>query len=183
MKPLTYHLFEKLIINKNFKVSELDDLLDIDFFRDNDRNGIYGADALQTHEEGVIKIIHEFIKSNYIHKIPSRIDLVKLNSEDINYNMYFACINPYSNEVIIFHKHGENSYDKFSIWYKFKQFTNEFENCSFLHYTDELDGGIYPLRNNTTFSKNGHGELYQISKETYNEINEIFNKLYKKCKH
>lgn len=174
MKKLTCHLFEKLIINKHLNTSNLDNLFDIKFIRDD-------ISELKTNEKGVIEIVHEFIKSNNIRKLSSRMEMVKLNSSKHNfdYDKYFACINIYTNEVIIFHKYEENKYDKYSIWYKLSQSTNDFLYCMFVHYKDEWEAGIYPLREYTTFSDDGRGELYQISKETYNEIKETFNKIYK----
>ena len=166
MKKLTKHLNEKLLINKNFEnVEGLETLFDnIDFKR-------YDKYELKTSDD-IFSIMVDYIRDHNIKSF-SDFDSYKKTDQE-NLNACLAVFNKSIKEIDIFQKTPN---DRYKIFIIFK-----------LSYVDSymFKGGersltsIHVLRNSDTWNNVDDVEYYEISKETFDDISELYNKLIKK---
>ena len=164
MKTLTHHLNEKLLINKNFKNAEgLETLFNnIDFTR-------YNKYELMTSDD-IFSIMVDYICEHNIRSFWDFESYRKASTEE--HNVYLAVFNKRIKEIDIFQKTSNNTYKNLIIFkthphYIFKRIERSLN-------------AMHVLKNVKSWNNTDDVEYYEISKETFDDISELYDKLIKK---
>ena len=167
MKTLTQHIVEKLIINRNYKnVDDIESLFDnIEFEHDED-------EELETSDD-IYSMMIDYIRDNNVRSFTDFDSYQKTATEDND--VCFAVFNKHIKEIDIFKKISNDKYKDFIIY--------------------KRSYGVYPyifkvvkrhsismhvLRNVNTWNNADDVEYYEISKETFEGISKLYDKLIKK---
>ncbi len=166
MKSLSQHLNEKLIINKNFKSSDV-----LDEIKDSKWIEIQYA-GKQTED---LEVFDKFIK--YIRETnPKEISYATV-SRTVNKDKYLCGIN------------AENAYKIITLYHKsdvkhdlferiiISLFPSLSESILFSHHLKLLRNLIAPLNTRSTFYKEGTPKHYEISKETFETLVNLYEEL------
>lgn len=166
MRTLTQHLNEKLIINRNYKnVDDIKSLFDNVKFKRNEHNEFETSDDIFT-------MMVDYIRDNNIRCFSNYESYKKTSVSDSN--ACLAVFNKSFEELYIFQKISYDTYYCFSIYtdyrdcYIFKRRINSFSEM------------ILTLRNFKAWSNTDEVEYYEISKETFNDLSKIYDKLGRK---
>ena len=155
---------EKLIINKNFKgVEELEALFDnIDF-------KYYDIYTLETSDD-IFSIMVDYVRDHNIRRF-SDFDSYKEASQK-DHNACLAVFNKSIKEIDIFQKTSNNTYKNFIIFkthphYIFKRI-------------ERSPMAMHVLKNVKSWNNTDDVEYYEISKEIFDDMSELYDKLIKK---
>ena len=170
MRTLTKHLSEKLIINKNYKnVDDIKSLFDnIKFERKFERDEY---NEFETSDD-IYSMMVDYIRDNNVRSFPDFDSYKKTGVSDSN--ACLAVFNKRIKELLIFKKISYDTYYCFSIYtdyrdrYIFKRRINSFSEI------------IITLRNFQAWGNTDEGEYYEISKETFNDLSKLYDKLGRK---
>ena len=166
MKSLTQHLNEKLIINKNYKnIDGLEELFDNINFK------CYDKYELKTSDD-IFSIMVNYIRDHNIRSFSDFDSYKKIGTKD--HNVYLVVFNKRIKEIDIFQKLVTTNYKVFII---FK--TSDAKSYIFKRMERTLKG-MHVLLNVKTWNNVDDVEYYEISKETFDDVSELYNGLIKK---
>ncbi len=158
------HVDEKLVINKNFKgVEELEALFDNINFK------YYDIYTLETSYD-IFSIMVDYIRDHNIRKFSDFDSYIEASQEDRN--ACLAVFNKSIKEIDIFQKTSNNTYKNLIIFkthphYIFKRIERSLN-------------AMHVLKNVKSWNNTDDVEYYEISKETFDDISELYDKLIKK---
>ena len=163
MKTLTQHIEEKLIINKNYKnIDDIDELFGNIDFKHDDKYTLVTSDD-------IFSIMVDYIRDHNIRSFSDFDSYRKTGTE--NNNVYLAVFNKRIKEIDIFQKISDDTYEVFIIFktrlYVFKRVEHSLR-------------AMHVLKNVNMWNNVNDVEYYEISKETFDDISELYNKLIKK---
>ena len=166
MKTLIQHINEKLVINKDFSgnLASLEDLFDNIDFKHVDNH------ALQTSDD-IFSIMIDYIRDHNIGSF-SDFDSYRNTCRDNN-NVCLAIFNKRIEEIDIFQKISNDSYKVFIIYRRYS------DSYMFNEYERRITS-MHCLNKSNTWTNVDEVEYYEISKETFDDISELYNKLIKK---
>ena len=157
---------EKLIINRNYKnVDDIESLFNNVKFKRNEHNEFETSDDIFT-------MIVDYIRDNNIRRFPDFDSYHRTGVSDNN--ACLAVFNTSFEELYIFQKISYDTYYCFSIYtdyrdcYIFKRRINSFSEM------------ILTLRNFKAWSNTDEAEYYEISKEAFNDLSKLYDKLGRK---
>ena len=166
MRTLIQHLNEKLIINKNYKnVDSIESLFDNIKFERNEYNEFETSDDIFT-------MMTDYIRDHNVKSFSDFDSCKKTGVSDSN-----ACLAVFDKsfeELYIFKKISYDTYHCFSIYtdyrdrYVFKRRTNSFSEM------------IITFRNFKAWDNTDEVKYYEISKETFNDLSKLYDKLGRK---
>ena len=166
MRTLIQHLNEKLIINKKYKnVDDIESLFDNIKFEHNEYNEFETSDDIFT-------MMTDYIRDHNVKSFSDFDSCKKTGVSDSN-----ACLAVFDKsfeELYIFKKISYDTYHCFSIYtdyrdrYVFKRRTNSFSEM------------IITFRNFKAWGNTDEVEYYEISKETFNDLSKLYDKLGRK---
>ena len=170
MKTLTQHLNEKLIINKNYKnVDSIESLFEnVDFKRDKDNE--------LTTSDDIFSIMVNYIRDNNIRRFPDFDSYHKTGTEVLK--KCLVLFKKRIKQIDIFQKTRNNtymdSYTNFTIYERSDENIQAFKRkkCDILQMSALRPGKIWNDVNNF--------EYYEISKETFNDLSKLYDKLGRK---
>ena len=166
MKSLTHHIEEKLRINKNFKNADsFEELFDNVDFKYRDKYELRIRDD-------IFSIMVDYIRDHNVKSFSDFDSYRKTGTEE--YNVYLVVFNKRIKEIDIFQKTADDTYEVFVI---FK--TNIEKSYIFRRVSRSLTS-MHVLKNIDTWNNANEVEYYEISKETFDDISELYNKLIKK---
>ena len=169
MRTLTQHLNEKLIINKNYKnVDDIKTLFDSVKFKPPVQ---YSARKLSTNDD-IFTIMADYIRDHNVRSFSDFDSYKKTTIEDNN--ACFAVFNKRIKEIDIFQKTTDYVYDDLVIWQR-----SGLELYTFEKYAMR-SSSMYVLKNSNTWNNKDDVEYYEISKETFEGISKLYDKLIKK---
>lgn len=166
MKSLSQHISEKLIINKNYKNAD-----DIKTLFDNIEFTHPFRYTLLTNED-IFSIMVDYIRGNNIKSF-SDFDSYKKTAVE-GHNACLAIFNKRIKEIDIFQKMSDYVYNNLVI---FKR--TGLDLYQFKKYGMRLPS-MHVLRNFNTWTNANDVEYYEISKETFEGISELYDELVKK---
>ena len=169
MRTLTQHLNEKLIINKNYKNVD-----DIESLFDNVKFKPPGARKLSTNDD-IFTIMADYIRDHNVRSFSDFDSYKKTTIEDND--ACFAVFNKRIKEIDIFQKTTDYVYDDLVIWLIWQR--SGLELYQFEKYAMRLPS-MHVLKNNNTWNNTNDVEYYEISKDTYEGISKLYDKLIKK---
>ncbi len=165
MRTLTQHLNEKLIINKNYKnVDSIESLFDNIKFERNEYNEFETSDD-------IFKMMVDYIRDNNIRRFPDFDSYHRTGVSDSK--SCLAVFNKSFKELYIFQKISYDTYYCFMIcinfWnrYVFKRKIRSFSEMN-------------ALKNVKVWTNTDEVEYYEISKETFNDLSKLYDKLGRK---
>lgn len=165
MRTLTQHLNEKLIINKNYKnVDDIKSLFDNIKFERN------GYNEFETSDD-IFKMMVDYIRDNNIRRFPDFDSYHRTGVSDSK--SCLAVFNKSFKELYIFQKISYDTYYCFMIcinfWnrYVFKRKIRSFSEMN-------------ALKNVKVWINTDEVEYYEISKETFNDLSKLYDKLGRK---
>ena len=165
MRTLTQHLNEKLIVNKNYKnVDSIESLFDNIKFKRNEYNEFETSDD-------IFKTMVYYIRDNNIRRFPDFDSYHRTGVSDSK--SCLAVFNKSFKELYIFQKISYDTYYCFMIcinfWnrYVFKRKIRSFSEMN-------------ALKNSNTWTNTDEVEYYEISKETFNDLSKLYDKLGRK---
>ena len=169
MRTLTQHLNEKLIINKNYKnVDDIESLFDNIKFEPSVQ---YNVRALSTNDD-IFSIMADYIRDHNVRSFSDFDSYKKRAREDDG--VCLTVFNKRIKEIDIFQKMSDYVYNNLVIFkrtsldlYQFKKYGTR---LSLMHV----------LKNSNTWNNANDVEYYEISKETYEGISELYDELIKK---
>ena len=164
LHSLNEYLNEKLIINKDYtNINSLEDLFDnIDFKR-------YDKYTLETSHD-IFSIIVDYIRE---HNIRSFSDFDSYRNTSIkDHHPYIAVFNKRIKEIDIFQKISNNIYKVFIIFKHHSDY--QFEKVK------RRITSMHVLNKSNTWNNANDVEYYEISKETFDDVSELYNELIKK---
>lgn len=176
MKTLQRHIEEKLIINKNF--NDCDDIKkmfnNIEFSWENS-----SREMLRTDED-ICDIVNEYIKFHNIKCISNFEEFKKINNHNDSYLMIY---NSDIKEMDLFYKNDYNRYDVIYIFARHLYGSGQrgISHYSFSYEYDITDAQMHVLHNNIDWD-NENVEYYEISKETFNKISDLYKFVSNKIK-
>ena len=165
MRTLTQHLNEKLIINRNYK--NVDDIKSLFNNIKFERNGY---NEFETSDD-IFKIMVDYIRDNNIRRFPDFDSYHRTGVSDSK--SCLAVFNKSFKELYIFQKISYDTYYCFMIcinfWnrYVFKRKIRSFSEMSV-------------LKNVKVWTNTDEVEYYEISKETFNDLSKLYDKLGRK---
>ena len=169
MRTLTQHLNEKLIINQNYKnVDDIESLFDNVKFKPPVQ---YSARKLSTNDD-IFTIMTDYIRDHNVRSFSDFDSYKKTTIEDKD--VCFAVFNKRIKEIVIFQKTSDYVYDDLVIWQR-----SGLELYQFEKHAMRLSS-MHVLRNTNTWNNVDDVEYYEISKETFEGISELYDKLIKK---
>ena len=169
MRTLVQHLNEKLIINRNYKnVDDIESLFDNIKFKPSVQ---YNANTLSTNDD-IFSIMTDYIRDHSVRSFSDFDSYKKTAREDDG--VCLTVFNKRIKEIDIFQKMSDYVYNNLVIFkrtgldlYQFKKYGTR---LSLMHV----------LKNNNTWNNANDVEYYEISKETYEGISELYEELIKK---
>ena len=169
MRTLTQHLNERLIINRNYKnVDDIKTLFDNVKFKPPVQ---YSARKLSTNDD-IFIIMADYIRD---HNVRSFSDFDSYKKTAIGDNdVCLAIFNKRIKEIDIFQKTSDYVYDDLVIWQR-----SGLELYTFEKYAMRSPS-MHVLKNSNTWANTDDVEYYEISKETYEGISELYDKIIKK---
>ena len=169
MRTLTQHLNEKLIINRNYKnVDDIKSLFDNVNFKPHVQ---YSARKLSTNDD-IFTIMADYIRDHNVRSFSDFDSYKKTTIEDKD--VCLAVFNKRIKEIDIFQKMTDYVYNNLVIWQR-----SGLELYQFEKYGMRLPS-MRVLRNSKTWNNADEVEYYEISKETFEGISELYDKLIKK---
>ena len=166
MKSLSQHISEKLIINKNYKNVD-----DIETMFNNIEFKHPFKDTLSTSKD-IFSMMADYIRGNNIKSFSDFDSYKKRAREDDG--VCLTVFNKRIKEIDIFQNMSDYVYNNLVIFkrtsldlYQFKKYGTR---LSLMHV----------LKNSNTWNNANDVEYYEISKETYEGISELYDKLIKK---
>ena len=168
MKSLSQHIFEKLIINKNYKnVDDIETLFDNVKF---DQFKQYDIEFLETYD-GIFSMMTDYIRGNNIKSFSDFDSYKKTSLED--HDTCLAVFNKRIKDMCIFQKIPDGTYDTFSI------FKIHGDNCYQFQRDETNSNTLTILRNPKTWKNINDVEYYEISEETFEGISKLYDELIK----
>ena len=169
MRTLIQHLNEKLIINRNYKnVDDIELLFDNVKFKPSVQ---YNQHNLVTSED-IFSMMVNYIRDHNVRSFSDFDSYKKIAREDDG--VCLTVFNKRIKEIDIFQKMSDYVYNNLVIFkrtsldlYQFKKYGTR---LSLMHV----------LKNSNTWNNANDVEYYEISKETYEGISELYDKLIKK---
>ena len=169
MRTLTQHLNEKLIINRNYKnVDDIKTLFDSVKFKPPVQ---YSTRKLSTNDD-IFTIMADYIRDHNVRSF-SNFDSYKKTTIEDN-DACLAIFNKRIKEIDIFQKTSDYVYDDLVIWQR-----SGLELYTFEKYAMRSPS-MHVLKNSNTWNNVNDVEYYEISKETYEDISELYDELIKK---
>ncbi len=165
MRTLTQHLNEKLIINRNYK--NVDDIKSLFNNIKFERNGY---NEFETSDD-IFKMMVDYIRDNNIRRFPDFDSYHRTGVSDSK--SCLAVFNKSFKELYIFQKISYDTYYCFMIcinfWnrYVFKRKIRSFSEMN-------------ALKNVKVWINTDEVEYYEISKETFNDLSKLYDKLGRK---
>ena len=167
MLTLTQHLNEKLIINRKYKnVDDIESLFDNIKFERNEYNYFETSDDL-------FSTMVDYIHDHNVRSFSDFDSYIKRAREDNG--VCLAVFNKRIKEIDIFQKVTDYVYNNLVI---FK--SSGLDLYQFKKYGTRLSS-MHVLRNGKMWNNADDVEYYEISKETFEGISELYDKLIKKC--
>ena len=169
MRTLTQHLNEKLIINRNYKnVDDIESLFNNVKFK---QPGQYNVNMLSTNDD-IFSIMTDYIRDHNVRSFSDFDSYKKTAREDDG--VCLTVFNKRIKEIDIFQKMSDYVYNNLVIFKRTGLDLYHLEN-----YGTSLSS-MHVLKNSNTWNNADDVEYYEISKETYEGISELYNKLIKK---
>lgn len=169
MRTLTQHLNEKLIINRNYKnVDDIKSLFDNVKFKPSVQ---YNPHNLVTSDD-IFSMMVDYIRDHNVRSFPDFDSYKKRAREDDG--VCLTVFNKRIKEIDIFQKMSDYVYNNLVI---FKR--TGLDLYQFKKYGMRLPS-MHVLRNFNTWNNVDDVEYYEISKETFEGISELYDKLIKK---
>ena len=169
MRTLTQHLNEKLIINRNYKnVDDIKTLFDSVKFKPPVQ---YSARKLSTNDD-IFTIMADYIRDHNVRSFSDFDSYKKTTIEDND--ACLAIFNKRIKEIDIFQKTSDYVYDDLVIWQR-----SGLELYTFEKYAMRSPS-MHVLKNSNTWNNANDVEYYEISKETFEGISELYDELIKK---
>ena len=169
MRTLTQHLNEKLIINRNYKNVD-----DIELLFDNVKFKLsvqYNLNKLSTNDD-IFSIMADYIRDHNVRSFSDFDSYKKRAREDDG--VCLTVFNKRIKEIDIFQKMSDYVYNNLVIFKRTSLDLYQFEK-----YGTSLST-MHVLKNSNTWTNTNDVEYYEISKETYEGISELYDKLIKK---
>ena len=169
MRTLTQHLNEKLIINRNYKnVDDIKTLFDSVKFKPPVQ---YSTRKLSTNDD-IFTIMADYIRDHNVRSFSDFDSYKKTTIEDND--ACLAIFNKRIKEIDIFQKTSDYVYDDLVIWQR-----SGLELYTFEKYAMRSPS-MHVLKNSNTWNNANDVEYYEISKETFEGISELYDELIKK---
>ena len=169
MRTLTQHLNEKLIINRNYKnVDDIESLFDNIKFKPPVQ---YNPHNLVTSED-IFSMMVDYIRDHNIRSFSDFASYKKRARKDDG--VCLTVFNKRIKEIDIFQKMSDYVYNNLVIFKRTGLDLYQFEK-----YGTSLSS-MHVLKNSNTWANTDDVEYYEISKETYEGISELYDKLIKK---
>ena len=169
MKTLIQHLNEKLIINKNYKnVDSIESLFDNIKFKHLNR---YYTHTLFTSVD-IFSIMVDYIRDYNVRRFSDFDSYKKIGLEDRN--ACLAVFNKRMKEFLIFQKKSDYMYRCLMIDKNGETDPYQFEKYAM------RSPSMHVLKNSNTWNNTNDVEYYEISKETFESISELYDELIKK---
>ena len=169
MRTLTQHLNEKLIINRNYKnVDDIKTLFDNVKFKPPVQ---YSAHKLSTNDD-IFSIMADYIRDHNVRSFSDFDSYKKRAREDDG--VCLTVFNKRIKEIDIFQKMSDYVYNNLVIFKRTSLDLYQFEK-----YGTSLST-MYVLKNSNTWNNTNDVEYYEISKETFESISELYDELIKK---
>ena len=169
MRTLTQHLNEKLIINRNYKnVDDIELLFDNVKFKPSVQ---YNVNKLSTNDD-IFSIMADYIRDHNVRSFSDFDSYKKRAREDDG--VCLTVFNKRIKEIDIFQKMSDYVYNNLVI---FKRTGLDLYHLQ--KYGTSLSS-MHVLKNSNTWNNADDVEYYEISKETYEGISELYDKLIKK---
>ena len=169
MKSLSQHISEKLIINKNYKnVDDIETMFDnVEFIQQkySSRQGLF------TNKD-IFSMMVDYIRDHNVRSFSDFNSYIKSAREDNG--VCLAIFNKRIKEIDIFQKMTDYVYNNLVI---FK--TTGLDLYQFEKYGMRLPS-MHVLRNINTWNNANDVEYYEISKDTFEGISKLYDKLIKK---
>ena len=160
---------EKLIINRNYKnVDDIESLFDNIKFKPSVQ---YNVRALSTNDD-IFSIMVDYIRDHNVRSFSDFDSYKKRAREDDG--VCLTVFNKRIKEIDIFQKMSDYVYNNLVI---FKR--TSLDLYQFKKYGTSLSS-MHVLKNSNTWANTDDVEYYEISKETYEGISELYDKLIKK---
>ena len=178
MKTLQQHIEEKLIINKNFKANTL--LNDLERFTITKKDKIErGSYVIFSNPNSLIHF-DDYVRDNKINEFFSP-NVLALRKNDLS-SKYFCCINSEISTTYVFNKEEYDTHKvKSENWIPYTLYTffiNDYDNTVFKYEKHTPRFLIFPLIEDSMFNRSNDKELYEISKEMFEEIEDTYKELY-----
>ena len=168
MKSLSQHISEKLIINRNYKnVDDIKTLFDNVKF---DQFKQYDIEFLETYDD-ILSMMADYIRDNNIRRFQDFESCTKIVLKDSA--ACFAVFSKHIEDMCIFQKIPDGTYDTFSI---FKIHGDE---CYQFQRDEANSNTLTILRNPKTWKNINDVEYYEISEETFEGISKLYDELIK----
>ena len=169
MRTLTKHLSEKLIINKNYKnVDDIKSLFDnIKFERKFERDEYNEFET----SDNIYSMMVDYIRDNNVRSFPDFNSYRKIGIGD--HVSCLAVFNKRIKELLIFKKISYDTYYCFIIYigrWNHSVFKRRIRSFS------EMNA----LKNAKVWTNTDEVEYYEISKETFNDLSKLYDKLGRK---
>ena len=169
MRTLTQHLNEKLIINRNYKnVDDIESLFNNVKFKPSVQ---YNVNKLSTNDD-IFSIMADYIRDHNVRSFSDFDSYKKRAREDDG--VCLTVFNKRIKEIDIFQKMSDYVYNNLVIFKRTSLDLYQFEK-----YGTSLST-MHVLKNSNTWTNTNDVEYYEISKETYEGISELYDKLIKK---
>ena len=169
MRTLTQHLNEKLIINRNYKnVDDIESLFDNVKFKPSVQ---YNVNKLSTNDD-IFSIMADYIRDHNVRSFSDFDSYKKRAREDDG--VCLTVFNKRIKEIDIFQKMSDYVYNNLVI---FKRTGLDLYHLE--KYGTSLSS-MHVLKNSNTWNNADDVEYYEISKETFEGISELYDKLIKK---
>ena len=169
MRTLAQHLNEKLIINRNYKnVDDIESLFNNVKFKPSVQ---YNVNKLSTNDD-IFSIMADYIRDHNVRSFSDFYSYKKRAREDDG--VCLTVFNKRIKEIDIFQKMSDYVYNNLVIFKRTSLDLYQFEK-----YGTSLST-MHVLKNSNTWTNTNDVEYYEISKETYEGISELYDKLIKK---
>ena len=169
MRTLAQHLNEKLIINRNYKnVDDIESLFDNIKFKPSVQ---YNPHNLVTSED-IFSMMVDYIRDHNVRSFSDFASYKKRARKDDG--VCLTVFNKRIKEIDIFQKMSDYVYNNLVIFKRTSLDLYQFEK-----YGTSLSS-MHVLKNSNTWANTDDVEYYEISKETYEGISELYDKLIKK---
>ena len=169
MRTLIQHLNEKLIINRNYKnVDDIESLFNNVKFKPSVQ---YNLNKLSTNDD-IFSIMADYIRDHNVRSFSDFDSYKKRAREDDG--VCLTVFNKRIKEIDIFQKMSDYVYNNLVIFKRTSLDLYQFEK-----YGTSLST-MHVLKNSNTWTNTNDVEYYEISKETYEGISELYDKLIKK---
>ena len=164
MKTLTQHIEEKLIINKNFKSSDvLGEIKNSEWFE-------VQYSGKQTED---IEVFNKFV--TYIRETNPKEISCATASRRVNKDKYICGLNIGKKIMVLYHKSdvGHDLFERIGI----SLVPSSPERIMFTYSLRMLKSAIAPLNTRSAFFSSGKYYQYEISKETFEELANLYEEL------